>query len=249
MIIPLYKPYGKSSHQLAHEFGKRVGEKASHTGTLDPAAEGVLVVTTGPDRLIKQEIAKGRKVYRVSVITGISTDTHDLVGIPTDLILGEEISSAKIEDACKKLTGTYQQTLPAFSAKRIQGKSSFDLAKEGVEFKASDTVTIYTITLLSSIKVKKSSLQKYHDTAIGKIKGDFRQSIILSKWKHLWEKVTKNKVHSFQSFELEITCAKRTYIRALIRDLSQLLRTPLVVSSLVRTKNGEYSITDCICLI
>ena len=65
MILPIYQHQGSSSHMLARQVGQQYGEKATHTGTLDPMAEGVLIVLTGQDRFNKSKYTDWQKVYKI----------------------------------------------------------------------------------------------------------------------------------------------------------------------------------------
>src|SRR5690606_23625088 len=124
MIIPVYKPLGASTHQLAQTVGEHFGEKATHTGTLDPLAEGVVIVLTGPDRFRNSELSDWRKTYQFTVLFGVSTDSHDLLGLPT-AVCQTAPRVAVIENhlpaILSKLQAATTQVTPAFSAKRFQG--------------------------------------------------------------------------------------------------------------------------------
>jgi tRNA pseudouridine55 synthase len=251
MIIPFYKRYGQSTHQLAHAVGLIHHEKATHTGTLDPAAEGVVVVLTGEDRFKKQELAGAQKTYLAQILCGISTDTFDLIGYPDEKVSEPFcIGVYEIEKSLQSLVGSYAQTQPAFSAKRVDGKSYFDLAKQGIEpADYKNVVTIYSIDLLSSDSVSISNVQKYHASRLKLIEGDFRQTEIANQWHQLFQALAVSSISELPLLTISVTCSKRTYIRALVRDVSEKLGVPAVLYSLVRTANGPYSITDCLCLV
>jgi tRNA pseudouridine55 synthase len=246
MIIPYYKRYGQSSHLLAQQVGKLRGEKATHTGTLDPAAEGVLIVLTGEDRYLKQELAHTTKVYEAEVLWGISTDTHDLIGFPTEYKINSTIDIDVLEEQLDKLTGTYFQTQPEFSAKRKDGSSYFELAKQGVALPPSkNQITVEKISIVSSSTVSLDQLKEFQSSRLRQITGNFRQSEIEKKW----HDVNKSETVKFPLLKLQVICSKRTYIRALVRDLAELLGIPAVLYSLVRTQNGPYATQDCLCLV
>lgn len=251
MIIPVFKPFGASTHRLAQRVGEWCGEKATHTGTLDPAAQGVVVVLTGDDRFQKENLANCTKIYQATLLLGVSTDTHDMIGLPREVcetypFVDRESCISRLND----LLGTYQQELPRFSAKRIDGKSYFDLARSNATFQpATDSVTIESIELLSSIEVTILELSHYFTSKVDQIVGDFRQHEIKKRWFNVLTQLTRAHITSLPTFTLNITCSKRTYIRALVRDFSQNTGIPAVLYSLTRTANGPYSIKDCMCLI
>lgn len=251
MIIPYFKPYGQSSHALAKKVGALWGEKATHTGTLDPAAEGVLVVLTGDDRFKKAELSNFSKVYVAQILFGISTDTHDLIGLPVSFSNSVQASiKDRVEQVLKQFTGTYHQTQPAFSAQRVDGQSAFDLAKQGMNIPLKENeVTVESLKLTAWDTLTLEALQTYHSHSIQKIEGNFRQNDIAVSWNKLYEEARFHKIGTFQLATVTIHCSKRTYIRSLVRDISTSLQLPSVLFSLVRTENGPYAIKECLCLL
>ncbi|MCA9368753.1 MAG: hypothetical protein H6773_00150 [Pseudomonadales bacterium] len=246
MIIPVYKPLGASSHQLAAKIGLARGEKATHTGTLDPLAEGVLVVLTGEDRFKKVELSNTQKTYVFEIVFGLTTDTHDLLGLPTG-IRKSQLELQNIETALKValpgFLGKSQQLQPNFSAGRHNGKSFFELAKKNQNTfpKIKNSITIYSLTLVESSLISRKKLLEKHVERVSLVTGDFRQKEILAAW----QRIAKQLPAMLPLFHLEATVSKRTYIRALVRDLSQTLTIPATTFSIVRLKNGAYSTEDC----
>lgn len=251
MIVPTFKPYGQSTHLLAQRVGQIYKQKATHTGTLDPAAEGVVVVLTGDDRFRKQELANTKKVYIADILLGVSTDSHDLVGFPTDTTSSEvSISKNQLKNTLSSLVGKFSQQQPNFSAQRIAGESYFDLAKRGVQPpKQMNDIEIYSIELLSSIKVPLVEIREYHKSRLAEIEGDLRQKEITDKWIDCTNILLSRRIADLPLISVSVTCSKRTYIRGLVRDISEELEVPAVLYSLVRAANGPYTVKDCICLL
>ncbi|MCD8507164.1 hypothetical protein LRY58_02585 [Candidatus Woesebacteria bacterium] len=137
MIIPVYQPLGSSSHRLAADIGAQRQEKATHTGTLDPMAEGVLVVLTGEDRFQKSVYSKWPKVYEFSILWGLTTDTDDSLGLLTaspaswHKLPPTNHLAKQLQTLLPKFLGEQEQQVHAFSARRWQGQSSFDFARRG----------------------------------------------------------------------------------------------------------------------
>lgn len=251
MIIPYYKPYGHSSHLLAQKVGELLGEKATHTGTLDPAAEGVLIVLSGEDRFLKSKMSAATKVYTAEVLLGITTDTQDIIGIATEVTHRDIILSQQhLFQSIRKLEGTYAQTQPNFSAQRQAGTSHFELAKLGKELiKKQNTITIQSIEVKKISEISIKELREAHQKKLNQISGDFRQLIIASDWTKNLSEMEEREIVQLPLVTLRITCSRRTYIRALVRDLGELLELPTTLFSLVREQNGPYSIKDCLCLV
>ncbi len=84
MIFSLWKPIGRSTHLFVKSYGDRIGERITHTGSLDPMAEGVVVVLTGEDRFLKEKYSNSDKEYEFEILIGVSTDSHDLLGLIND---------------------------------------------------------------------------------------------------------------------------------------------------------------------
>jgi tRNA pseudouridine(55) synthase len=255
MIIPVYKPLGASTHQLAHSIGLKLGEKASHTGTLDPLAEGVVIVVTGTDRLDKQAFAHWKKTYTFTVLFGVETDTFDVLGIPmTDTTpkLQERLADTAqvIEDskqAFAELTGTYSQELPAFSARRTgDGESFFDLAKRGEQIPLTyENITVHSLATTSHELLSPLTVCQQVSKKIETVIGDFRQEEIKHCWRTTTQKLTAAGVPQLLLMHCSATTSKRTYVRGIVRDLGKKLGLPLTTFAITRTHNGPYSTTDC----
>ncbi len=149
-VIVVNKTSGITSFDVVHEISKMLGiKKIGHTGTLDPLAEGVLVVTIGKATKIAELLTAAYKEYQAGVLLGIETDTLDITGsiinskiVPDDLPIEETLNSFK---------KTYLQEVPIYSAVKVNGKKLYDYARENKQVELpSKEVTIKEITLLST---------------------------------------------------------------------------------------------------
>jgi tRNA pseudouridine55 synthase len=134
--------------------------KVGHTGTLDPLASGLLVLTLGTYCKKAQEYSKLDKVYEVEMCLGKTSTTDDAEGI---------ITSTKkpipdpllIKSTMADFTGKIEQVPPAFSAIKVKGKRAYKLAREGKEVKLEPRkVTIYSIENVKIIGSKVSFTAK-----------------------------------------------------------------------------------------
>ena len=126
------KPAGPTSHDIVDRVRRALGERrVGHTGTLDPFATGVLPVCVGKATRLVRFLALGDKVYEARVRLGFATTTDDLTGDPLGPVRPVTIDEAAIHAALGGLTGTIDQIPPAFSAKRVQGKRLYEVAREG----------------------------------------------------------------------------------------------------------------------
>ena len=129
----------KKLRSILHE--KKIG----HTGTLDPLAEGVLVVCAGTATKLVDTISGTEKVYEAEMQLGINTDTEDITGS----VLEErpvEVTETEVRNVISSFIGTYDQIPPMYSAKKINGKKLYDLARQGkiIERKA-NRITVHDI--------------------------------------------------------------------------------------------------------
>lgn len=147
-IINVHKEAGYTSHDVV---GKLRGilhqKKIGHTGTLDPDAEGVLPVCLGNATKLCDMLVNKEKTYEVRFRLGITTDTQDMSGTVTEerpvFVTPEEAGAAVME-----FVGAYDQIPPMYSAKKVDGKKLYELAREGkvVERKPCH-VTIHSIVI------------------------------------------------------------------------------------------------------
>src|SRR5579862_4801175 len=133
------KPRGKTSHDVVEAVRRIVGfRQIGHLGTLDPLATGVLVLLLGRATRLAQFYAGRRKRYLATIRFGYSTDTYDADGTASGPDANPAILREEVEKLAARLTGRFEQMPPAYSAKKIHGKSAHELARKNkpVELKA-----------------------------------------------------------------------------------------------------------------
>jgi len=129
MFYLLDKPTGISSFRFIKKFAKENNiKKIGHTGTLDPAASGLLLVATNEDTKLINYIDKDSKVYKVEMKLGFKSNTFDSEG---DIIKGKFNKAANIQGDIESFLGTYMQSPPSFSAKKVNGQRSYKAARDG----------------------------------------------------------------------------------------------------------------------
>lgn len=220
-IVNVYKEQGFTSHDVVAKLRGIYGQKkVGHTGTLDPMAEGVLIVVLGQATKLSDIIVSGTKRYIATMRLGITTETDDITGevkkfytrdelTDTFAFLSDEISIRnEVHDVMVKYLGKSMQVPPMYSAIKVNGKKLYEYAREGKNVELLPRpVEIYSLDLLS---VDMDTL-------------DVRFSVV---------------------------CSKGTYIRSLIRDIGNDLGTGATMSALLRDEvNGiryedGYKISD-----
>lgn len=133
----------KVRNQLKKEVGHKV--KVGHTGTLDPLATGLLVLTIGSYCKRAAEFSKLDKTYEVTMKLGFTSVTGDEEGKKTKISIRRP-DRKEIDSAIEQFTGNIQQTPPAYSAIKVNGQRAYKLAREGKEVTLEPRiVTIYEI--------------------------------------------------------------------------------------------------------
>jgi tRNA pseudouridine55 synthase len=132
-VLVVDKPAGPTSHDVVDRVRQALGERrVGHTGTLDPFATGVLPVCVGKATRLVRFLSEGEKAYHATVRLGFATTTDDLDGEALTPPKEVRVSAADVRTACTGLIGAIQQVPPAYSAKRIAGERSYQLARRGV---------------------------------------------------------------------------------------------------------------------
>ncbi len=144
------KPAGPTSHDVVDRVRRALGvRKVGHTGTLDPFATGVLAVCIGKVTRLARFLTGTDKTYRATVRLGFATTTDDLTGAPVGPVGPGEVSGDALRRACEELTGPLQQAAPAFSAKWVQGRRAYDLARVGIDApRPVSSVVVHAIEVL-----------------------------------------------------------------------------------------------------
>ena len=154
-ILIIDKPAGVTSHDVVAQVRRVLRTKrVGHTGTLDPFATGVLVLMIGSATRLARFLDKDAKEYIADVQFGFETDTGDLSGLrrpprprrePTPTKAGgepegmrleevvDEVSATAWEAVFEKFRGPLMQMPPMYSAKKVEGKKLYELAREGKE--------------------------------------------------------------------------------------------------------------------
>ncbi len=130
------KPGGITSHDVVNRLRRITGEQSiGHLGTLDPMATGVLPLLMGRFTRLAQYFSAAEKGYTGSIRFGFSTDTYDAEGEPAGPDqwpeAAQSMTLARVQAAAARFHGEMQQMPPAFSAKKIDGKPAYKLAREG----------------------------------------------------------------------------------------------------------------------
>ena len=202
-VLIINKPKDYTSRDVVNKLNHILEtKKIGHTGTLDPLATGVLVIAVGSYTKLVNELTSLDKEYIAEIKLGIKTDTSDITGNILEENNNYNINKEDILNVFNNFPKEYEQTVPAYSAVKINGKKLYEYARENIKIELPKRlVNIYSLELL-----------------------DFSNDIIKFKTK----------------------VSKGTYIRSLIEDICTKLNVVGTMNSLVRTKQGKFSIEESI---
>ena len=134
LVVGVDKPAGMTSHDVVNRCRRIFGEKrVGHTGTLDPAASGVLPICVGPATRLSNYMTGHDKAYLATVSFGSSTDTDDAEGqvIQTAVVPDEIADEVFARSYVSGMIGQHKQMPPAYSAIKVAGKKACDEARRG----------------------------------------------------------------------------------------------------------------------
>ncbi|HEV3468001.1 MAG TPA: tRNA pseudouridine(55) synthase TruB, partial [Pyrinomonadaceae bacterium] len=136
-VVIIDKPEGWTSHDVVARARRVLKEKrVGHTGTLDPFATGVLVLLVGRATRLAQFLAGAEKEYEATIRLGYATDTGDLTGARREGLRAADcaaLTREQVAAALAPLRGEIEQVPPMYSAKKVQGRKLYELARRGEE--------------------------------------------------------------------------------------------------------------------
>ncbi len=242
-MLPVDKPYRWTSADVIRKlkfaavrhFGKKK-LKVGHAGTLDPLATGILLVCIGAATRRAEELQRSAKEYLAGVSFGATTPSYDLEKDIDRSCPLDGVSEEALRAALPAFLGEQDQVAPLFSAKSVDGVRAYETARRllrearrtGSDFDPGDILQSNRITLydLELISWSETLVQDFTDDGQGRIR------------------VADVSGYRLPTAMIRVACSKGTYIRALARDLGEALGSGAFLSSLRRTRNGGYDISQ-----
>lgn len=251
-VFNVYKPIGYTPFQVVGKFKSKYpkykDKKIAYAGRLDPMAHGILLLLVKPETERSEKYQKMDKEYEIDILFGVETDSYDMLGIVQSLKFKDKnyISKFKIEKILTEYVGTFTQPYPPYSSMAVKGKPLFWWAREGklgnidIPTKA---VNIYSAELIKAYSLGKSELVNQVYRKISLVEGDFRQKDIIKSWEDFCKKTKRKK---FQVAKVKISCSSGTYMRAIAHKLGQNLGSGAIALEILRTKVGDYKLSDSV---
>jgi tRNA pseudouridine55 synthase len=157
MIYNIYKPKDFSSFSIVKKIKYITKEKVGHSGTLDPFADGVLVLGVGKSTKKLSSIIQYDKTYEGIIKLGIQTDSMDLTGTVVTEQKIPLISKEILNECAKSFIGEILQRTPMFSARKIDGVRLYKLARKNISIKTNPkliTIKNLKIELIDDTQLK-----------------------------------------------------------------------------------------------
>ena len=171
-LVAVYKPQDWSSSDVVNKVkfvlqkgaqalgGRKCRVKVGHGGTLDPLAQGVLVLGVGDGTRLLSEYLSGDKEYLGSGRLGAEMDTQDSTGTVMETVDPSHVTRERLEQALGGFRGEIMQLPPMYSALKRDGKKLYELARAGIEVEREPRpVTIFGLSLLDQCPASGQQLQ------------------------------------------------------------------------------------------
>ena len=249
-IILLNKVKGISSFKAINQIKWNIGaSKIGHAGTLDPMAEGLMVVMVNSATKFSDDLMKKDKEYYVEMELGYETDTYDAEGKKTRIYDGIiEYDEQNVRDVINSFIGIQDQIPPMYSALKVNGKKMYEMAREGIEIERKPRrVEMYSIR---DITIKGQMITFYVEVS----SGTYIRSLVrdigeeLSFWATMTKLIrTRIDKHSLETAFLFEEIEKTENKEELIIDIESLFdyeHITLSKNELLKLSNGMTTILE-----
>src|SRR3989442_915478 len=230
-VLVINKPAGWTSHGVVARARTLLGmPKVGHTGTLDPAATGVLVLCLGRATRIAEYLMHADKAYRAVLRLGVATDTQDATGTVIGRVAETLPDRAAIVAVMNRFVGRRQQVPPMYSAVKVQGVPLYKAARAGRTVSRSPrefTIRSLEIRSITPTPSSESGLGSSRVGAGGVSAGPPPATIDVT---------------------FDVVCSKGTYVQTLCADIGELLGVGGHLASLERRRVGRFCIEEAMSL-
>lgn len=260
-IVLVDKPRGVTSHDLVAAVRSTLGmRRVGHAGTLDPMATGLLIIGFGQATRLLKVIVGHDKTYLATIRLGQATTTDDAEGeiLPAksaSRLAVKKLDRAMVENTiADHLTGDINQVPDSFSAIKVNGRRAYDLARQGKEVELrSRPIHIDRFQVLDyrPLTLHGGPLGDASQDQGSDLTGtDANKTDVIGADTVRTNRVDTGAVDTeacdteVVDLDVVVTCSSGTYIRALARDLGDLLGTGGHLTSLRRTRVGRFDLGD-----
>ncbi|THU88419.1 pseudouridine synthase [Dendrothele bispora CBS 962.96] len=228
---------------------KRGGDvKLGQGGTLDPLADGVIVVGVGKATKQLTRFLDCTKEYRTTCLLGCETDSYDSEGAKVRIAPWKHVTKELVEEALSQFTGQIKQTPPIFSALKMDGKALYEYARKGIPLprpiEARD-VTVHSLELVEWLGSSHSyswpdkSLSEDEKKAVEKALQGVNEGVSLKDKPETSTETNSSDVIP-SAFVLRMRVSGGTYVRSIVHDLANTLGSAGHVVTLQRSRQGQF---------
>ncbi|GAA5964173.1 hypothetical protein JCM21900_001494 [Sporobolomyces salmonicolor] len=270
---PLHDQRNKGKGKGRRSKWKDARVKMGQGGTLDPLADGVLVVGTNAATKHLAQFLDCTKEYRAIGLVGCSTDSYDSEGKRVRTTGWEGVTEATVRDALETFRGEIEQTPPIYSALKMDGKPLYEYARSGTPLPRpipARKVTVSAIELVRflpgeehSYEFPKEELGEKERLEIERLEKMVKEGRVEMPSEDEVKKADEEQAaagpapESISSadpaapprppiFEIALTVSSGTYIRSIVHDLGLALGTTAHVVKLTRTRQGEFALNPAL---
>lgn len=236
-FVNVNKPSGMSSSKVVTALKKIYHiSKIGHMGTLDPLAEGVLPIAVGKATRMFDYFLEKHKTYIAEFTFGLATDTLDSEGQVVDAS-NNIPTRQEIVDVLDKMIGTINQVPPQFSAKKVNGRCAYELARNGQEVDLKPKqIEIYSIKLLDSVDNRfKFEIECSSGTYIRSIARDMAELVNSKAYMSALTRTKSGKFVIEKSFTIEQL--KESNLKDVIVGVEDIFDFPICELSTQETKD------------
>lgn len=269
IIVPVDKPYRWTSADVVRKIKfaavrhfRKKNLKVGHAGTLDPLATGVLLVCIGNATKKAEELQRHDKEYIAGITFGATTPSYDLEKEIDRMFPHGHITEELIRKILPGFIGEQDQIAPLFSAKSVDGVRAYEMARKlyrqqggtalidsaAAELIRTARIRIDEIELMEfrpgSWEPSSAQTEAAAQTGAAEDQEPHEKAKRLDR--NLRINVTDNSHLGLPEALIRIRCSKGTYIRAFARDLGEALQSGAHLSSLQRSRSGEFKVEDAL---
>jgi tRNA pseudouridine55 synthase len=219
-VVVIDKPSGPTSFDVVRRVkGLFKVKRCGHTGTLDPTATGVLPICIGDATKVATFVSEGVKEYDAVVRFGEITDTQDAAGRTLETRPVDGITEERVREALQGFVGLVEQTPPMYSARKVDGKRLYELARAGEEVERESR----------QVHIDEARLTFFRSTAPQAAAGEGASGASIALEAGVF-----------------VRCSKGTYLRTLAHDLGEKLGCGAHLKALKRVRVGPFSLEDSV---
>lgn len=249
-FLNLNKPLNLTSHDVVASIRRRCRSsggniKVGHAGTLDPLADGVLIICLGAATRLSEYMMRSRKVYHAQITFGVTTATFDAAG---DIVATRDASHlrlADIRDALSQFIGEIRQIPPMYSAVKVKGKKLYELARAGrTVARPERPVTIHSIDIINwDAPVLELEIQCGPGTYIRSLANDLGEALEAGAYLSGLTRIASGAFHLDQSVALDAVIKDEQWTGQIVSPfaaLSDKTRITLTAEEINRVQQGRF---------